>query len=124
MFAIYFLASGLSVLAAFGLPMEPRARLFMYFPIGLSVFGVFGAFTYYLPELYPTRLRGTGAGFCYNAGRLIAAPGPFLVGAIASRGAGALGGAVEALFYVGFVPLLGLLVMPWVMETKGKVLAD
>ena len=49
--------------------------LFMYFPIGLSVFGVFGAFTYYLPELYPTRLRGTGAGFCYNAGRLIAAPG-------------------------------------------------
>jgi hypothetical protein len=25
---------------------------------------------------------------------------------------------------VGFVPLLGLLVMPWVMETKGKVLAD
>ena len=64
MFAIYFLASGLAVLAAFGLPMEPRTRLFMYFPIGLSVFGVFGAFTYYLPELYPTRLRGTGAGFC------------------------------------------------------------
>jgi hypothetical protein len=28
------------------------------------------------------------------------------------------------LFYVGFVPLLGLLVMPWVMETKGKALAD
>ena len=50
--------------------------------------------------------------------------GPFLVGAIASRGAGALGGALEVLFYVGFVPLLGLLVMPWVMETKGKVLAD
>ena len=124
MFAIYFLASGLSVLAAFGLPLEPRTRLFMYFPIGLSVFGVFGAFTYYLPELYPTRLRGTGAGFCYNAGRLIAAAGPFLVGAIASRGAGALGGALQVLFYVGFVPLLGLLVMPWVMETKGKVLAD
>jgi hypothetical protein len=124
MFSIYFLASGLSVLAAFGLPMEPRTRLFMYFPIGLSVFGVFGAFTYYLPELYPTRLRGTGAGFCYNAGRLIAAAGPFLVGSIASRGAGALGGALQVLFFVGFVPLLGLLVMPWVMETKGKALAD
>ena len=59
----------------------------MCFRIGLSVFGVFGAFTYYLPELYPTRRRGTGAGFCYNAGRLIAAAGPSLVGAIASRGA-------------------------------------
>ena len=56
--------------------------------------------------------------------RLSAVLTPFLVGAIASRGAGALGGAVEVLFYVGFVPLLGLLVMPWVMETKGKVLAD
>jgi MFS family permease len=101
MFLIYFLASGIAVLAAFGLPLEPPARLFMYFPIGLTVFGVFGAFTYYLPELYPTRLRGTGAGFCYNAGRLIAAAGPFLVGAIASRGVGALGSALQVLFYVG-----------------------
>ena len=124
MFSIYFLGSGLAVLAAFGLPLDPRTRLFMYFPIGLTVFGVFGAFTYYLPELYPTRLRGTGAGFCYNAGRLIAAAGPFLVGAIASRGAGALGGALQVLFYVGFVPLAGLLVMPWVMETKGRPLVD
>jgi MFS family permease len=124
MFSIYFLLSGLAVLAAFGLPMEPRTRLFMYFPIGLTVFGVFGAFTYYLPELYPTRLRGTGAGFCYNAGRLIAAAGPFLVGSIAARGAGALGSALQVLFYVGFVPLLGLLVMPWVMETKDRALAD
>jgi MFS family permease len=124
MFIIYFLLSGLAVLAAFGLPLEPRTRLYMYFPIGLTVFGVFGAFTYYLPELYPTRLRGTGAGFCYNAGRLIAAAGPFLVGSIAARGAGALGSALQVLFYVGFVPLLGLLVMPWVMETKDRPLAD
>jgi MFS family permease len=124
MFTIYFLVSGLSVLAAFGLPMDPYTRLYMYFPIGLSVFGVFGAFTYYLPELYPTRLRGTGAGFCYNSGRLIAAVGPFIVGSVASRGAGALGSALHVLFYVGFVPLAGLLVMPWVLETKDKPLAD
>jgi MFS family permease len=124
MFTIYFLISGLSVLAAFGLPMDPHTRLYMYFPIGLSVFGVFGAFTYYLPELYPTRLRGTGAGFCYNSGRLIAAIGPFVVGSVAARGAGALGGALQVLFYVGFVPLAGLLVMPWVLETKHRVLSD
>ncbi len=124
MFTIYFLASGLSVLAAFGLPMDPHTRLYMYFPIGLSVFGVFGAFTYYLPELYPTRLRGTGAGFCYNSGRLVAAIGPFVVGSVAARGAGALGSALQVLFYVGFVPLAGLLVMPWVLETKGRALID
>ena len=38
-----------------------------------SVFGVFGSFTYYLPELFPTRLRATGSGFCYNFGRFVAA---------------------------------------------------
>jgi MFS family permease len=124
MFATYFLSSGVAVLAAFGLAFDPHTRLYMYFPIGLTTFGVFGAFTYYLPELYPTRLRGTGAGFCYNAGRLIAAVGPFLVGAIASRGAAALPSAMHALFFVGFVPLAGLLVMPWIIETRGHVLAD
>ena len=124
MFTIYFLFSGISVLAAFGLSLDPHTRLYMYFPIGLTTFGVFGAFTYYLPELYPTRLRGTGAGFCYNSGRLIAAIGPFLVGAVASRGAAALPSAMHALFFVGFVPLAGLLVMPWVLETKGRTLAD
>jgi MFS family permease len=124
MFAIYFLLSGLSILAAFGLPLNPHTRLYMYFPVGLTVFGVFGAFTYYLPELYPTRLRGTGAGFCYNSGRLIAAFGPFIVGSIAARGSAALSGSLDVLFFVGFVPLAGLLLMPWVIETKNKALAD
>ena len=53
-----------AIMAAFGLPLAPEQRLIMYFPIGLTIFGVFGSFTYYLPELFPTRLRGTGAGFC------------------------------------------------------------
>ena len=86
--------------------------------------GVFGSFTYYLPELYPTRLRGTGAGFCYNAGRVIAAAGPFLVGSIASRGANSLVTAMHVLFWVGVIPLLGLLLLPFTLETKGRALAD
>jgi MFS family permease len=121
MFAIYWLASAASILATFGLDLAPASRLYLYFAIGVSVFGVFGSFTYYLPELFPTRLRATGAGFCYNIGRVIASIGPFLVGAISSRGANA---AVDVLFYVGFVPLLGVAFMPWVIETKGRVLAD
>jgi len=124
MFAIYFVVSSLAILGTFGLPLGPEVRLYGYFVIGLSVFGVFGSFTYYLPELFPTRLRGTGAGFCYNIGRVIAAGGPFLVGAIASQGLNAVNTAVDVLFYVGFVPLLGLLLMPWVIETKGRALAD
>jgi MFS family permease len=124
MFAIYFFGSAVSVLAAFGLPLEPHTRLYMYFPIGLTVFGVFGSFTYYLPELYPTRLRGTGPGFTYNTGRVVAAVGPFLVGSIASRGVNALDTAMYLLFFVGFVPLAGLLVIPFMIETRDRALID
>lgn len=124
MFFIYFLFSAISIMAAFGLNLEPHARLYMYFPIGLTVFGVFGSFTYYLPELFPTRLRGTGAGFTYNIGRLVAAVGPFLVGSIAARGANALDSAMNVLFWVGIVPIIGLLTLPFVIETKGRELID
>jgi MFS family permease len=124
MFAIYFLGSAIAVLAAFGLPMEPHTRLYMYFPIGLTVFGVFGSFTYYLPELYPTRLRGTGPGFTYNTGRIVAAVGPFLVGSIASRGVNALDTAMYLLFFVGLVPLVGLLIIPFMIETRDRALID
>jgi MFS family permease len=124
MFGLYFAGSGLAILATFGLHLAPETRLVMYFLIGLTVFGVFGAFTYYLPELFPTRLRGTGAGFCYNVGRLIAAVGPILVGSIAAQGANSLTSALRALFYVGFVPLAGLFLLPWAIETKGRTLED
>jgi len=124
MFAIYFAGAAAAVLAAFGLDLAPETRLAMYFPIGLTIFGVFGSFTYYLPELFPTRLRGTGAGFCYNVGRIIAAGGVALVGSIAARGADSLASALAALFFVGFVPLAGLLFLPWVIETRGRMLAD
>jgi len=124
MFALYYLLSGVAILAAFGLDLPPQQRLYMYFFIGLTVFGVFGSFTYYLPELFPTRLRGTGAGFCYNVGRFIAAAGPFLVGTVAARGANSLQTALGALFWVGVVPLLGvvLALSPLVVETKGRAL--
>ena len=121
MFAVYFVLSAAALFLTFGLPLAPHARLYGYFFIGLTVFGVFGAFTYYLPELFPTRLRATGAGFCYNIGRVAAAVGPFLVGSIAARGAPNI---IQTLFWIGIVPLLGLCLLPWVIETRGRVLAD
>ena len=123
MFTIYYAISAAAVFATFGLDLSPEARLYSYFFIGLSVFGVFGSFTYYLPELFPTRLRGTGAGFCYNVGRFIAAGGPFLVGAIASRGADALGSALQVLFWIGLVPLIGVVLSRFAIETKDHQLA-
>jgi len=125
MFAIYFVGGALSMIAAFGLPLAPETRIIMYLPIGLTVFGVFGSFTYYLPELFPTRLRGTGSGFCYNIGRVAAAIGPFLVGEIGRRGGTAsLEAAMTVLFYVGFAGFLGFLGLHWVIETKGRALPE
>ncbi|MEO6654662.1 MAG: MFS transporter [Pyrinomonadaceae bacterium] len=124
MFFVYFLGSAISLMAAFGLNLEPYTRLYMYFAIGLTTYGIFGSFTFYLPELFPTRLRGTGSGFTYNIGRLVAAFGPFLVGSIAAVGANALDSAMYVLFWVGIVPIVGIFLLPFVIETKGQELAD
>jgi MFS family permease len=121
MFALYFVLSALALFGTFGPDWTGETRLYGYFAIGLTVFGVFGSFTYYLPELFPTRLRGTGSGFCYNIGRIVAAIGPFVVGSIAAQG---VQSAVQVLFWVGVIPLLGLLLMPWVVETRGRPLLD
>jgi MFS family permease len=124
MFTIYFLASAAAIMTTFGLNLAPQQRLYMYFLIGLTVFGIFGSFTFYLPELFPTRLRGTGAGFCYNVGRLVTAVGPIVVVWNASHSSNPLASAMAALFWVGVVPLVGLLAMPWVIETRGRALVD
>jgi MFS family permease len=124
MYALYFGLSAVSLFLAFGVQWPADLRLWLYLPVGLSVFGVFGSFTYYLPELFPTRLRGTGAGFCYNAGRVLAAAGPFVVGSIASRGADAYAAALDLLTWVALVPLLGLALLPWMIETRGRALPE
>ncbi|MCP2730618.1 MFS transporter [Limnofasciculus baicalensis] len=124
MFALYFIASAASILITFGLDLPPEIRMYLYLPMGIWVAGIFGSFSFYLPELFPTRIRATGAGFCYNIGRIVAAGGPFLVGSVASQGTNALNSALTTQFWFGFVPLLGLCFIPWVIETKGRVLVD
>ena len=124
MYFLYFGLSALSLLATFGLDLAPQIRLYLYFFIGLTVFGVFGSFTFYLPELFPTRLRATGSGFTYNIGRIIAAGGPFFVGSVAAAGAGDPNVVLNTLFFVGFVPLIGLLGFGWVIETRGQKMPD
>jgi MFS family permease len=124
MFGGYFLAAAAAIAATFGLPVDDATRIELFFAVGLTTFGVFGSFTFYLPELYPTRLRATGAGFCYNAGRVVAAVGPFVVGAVAGAGADALASALAVLTWVALIPLAGVLLVPFIPETRGVALAD
>lgn len=58
--------------------------LALFLPIfGFFTLGMHAGYAVYFPELYPTRLRGTGAGFCFNAGRLGTAAAFFGLGAVA-----------------------------------------
>jgi hypothetical protein len=59
---------------------------------------VFGLFTMLLPPLFPTLLRTTGAGFCYNIGRIAAAVGTIFAAQITQGG-----NFRTTLFYVGFL---------------------
>jgi len=88
--------------------------------LGFFTKGIFAGFPIYLPELYPTRLRATGAGFCYNAGRTVASLSPLLTGALVA----ALGGFGQAASAIALVYLLGLLILPFAPETKGRPLPE
>ena len=82
--------------------------------------GIFSGFPIYLPELYPTRVRATGAGFCFNAGRVLASASPFVTGSLVA----ALGSFNKAAAVIALIYLLGLAVLPFAPETKGKPLPD
>ena len=99
------------MLGAYGVTRGPDAVLRWLPWIGLAQ-GAFALFTMCLPPLFPTLLRTTGAGFCYNIGRIIAAAGTVIFGLFAQVGTGA--GAVcdhrLALFYASWLFLPAALV--------------
>jgi MFS family permease len=72
-------------IAMFGTYIIPRDHysLLLWTPWVGFFSGVFGLFTMYLPPLFPTLLRTTGAGFSYNIGRLAAAAGTVIFGMFA-----------------------------------------
>jgi MFS family permease len=123
MFVTYFLFSAAALLVTFGAPLEPRVRLGLLFAVGAGVYGIFATFTFYLPELFPARLRATGAGFCYNIGRILAAGGPFAVGALSAAAGGSSAAIMRMLLWFALVPLGAALITRFlVIETRGRAL--
>ena len=103
--------------------LTPRsyAHLLLLLPLlGFFNNGIFSGFPIYLPELYPTRIRATGAGFCFNAGRVFASAGPLLTGFLVT----ALGGFGRAASAIALIYLFGLLILPFAPETRGRPLPD
>ncbi len=82
MFAVGFVG----MLGSFATEHGHQALIAFWFPVVGFASGVFGLFTMYMPPLFPTLLRTTGAGFCYNIGRLVAAFGTVFFGWFAPVG--------------------------------------
>jgi MFS family permease len=94
--------------------------------IGFTHLSVFGGYSIYFPELFPTRLRGTGVGFCYNTVRYLAAGFPpmlmYLNSTLVAQG-------VEDPFrkaatILSFIFAIGLVALIWAPETKDQPLPE
>jgi MFS family permease len=72
----------------------------------------------WLPELYPTRMRATALAFAFNAPRFLAFLGPLTAGTIIV----AFGGYGQAAMVLASIYILGIVVAPFLPETKGKPL--
>jgi MFS family permease len=64
-----------------------------------------GALSVYIPSLFPTKVRASATGFCFNIGRLFTATVVFFIGALVSF----LGGYGNAVFIFSFIFLIGLI---------------
>jgi len=106
----------LTVIGYIFLPLTNRQMLFFGFPLGFFAAGIPSTLGALFNELYPSGIRGTGVGFCYNFGRVVSAAFPVLVGYMSrTMPLGAAIGIDAALAY-GMV-VLAVLFLP---ETKGK----
>jgi MFS family permease len=123
-FVIAFIAAFISTALVFGF-MAEFSQIFWMVPImGFCQLSLFAGYAIYFPELFPTHLRSTGTSFCYNVGRFVAATGPLIQAQLLS----VFSSKTEYLRYAGVtmcaVFLVGLLVLPFLPETRGQPLPE
>ena len=115
---LYAVCCFITVVSYLYLPISNGVMLVLGFPLGFFASGIFSPMGAYFTELYPTRLRGSGQGFCYNFGRGVGALFPMLVGLLSARmGLGQAICAFAATAY--FAMIFAILLLP---ETMGKEL--
>ncbi|MHB1302866.1 MAG: MFS transporter [Acidiphilium sp.] len=78
--ALFALCSALTVALYLLVPLTNGEMLILGFPLGFFAAGIPASMGALFSELFPAGTRGTGVGFCYNFGRVIASFFPFLVG--------------------------------------------
>jgi MFS family permease len=112
---VAFLAVGLVYLLA-----DSAAALLVVLPVfGFFTLGMHAGYAVYFPELFPTRLRGTGAGFCFNAARVLAAPALLGFSAVQANL-----GLPLAMVVLSSLYLCGLVLLVFAPETRGQPLPE
>lgn len=118
LFGVFALAAIVIVLAYTHAALDDRLMLLLGFPLGFCASGYYAGVGPFLTELFPTAVRGSGQGFCYNFGRGVGAAFPALVGHL---GASMPLGLAIAAFAAGAYALMfgAALLLP---ETAGREL--
>ncbi|UNC14849.1 MULTISPECIES: MFS transporter [Acidiphilium] len=118
LFLIFSAGAIITIITYTQIDIPNDAMLILGFPVGFFASGYFSGMGPFLTELFPTRLRGSGQGFCYNFGRGLGALFPALIGFL-TKSVG-YGNAI-AIFAVAAYTLffLAALALP---ETRGRVL--
>ncbi|MCE0968187.1 MFS transporter [Pseudomonas putida] len=117
-FILFAVGSFVIVLLYTQLPVSDGVMLWLGFPLGFFASGIFSGMGAFLTELFPTRIRGSGQGFCYNIGKVIAALFPLLIGMLGQNVPLGLGIGMFAAVSYGIV-IVAALSLP---ETRGKQL--
>jgi len=118
-FALMHVGALAVVPAVCWLPRDYTAMLLLLPVMGFFTLGIHAGYAVYFPELFPNHLRATGAGFCFNTGRLLAAPMLWGSGALKA----ALGLQTAVTILAGFFAA-GLLVLAYLPETRNTELID
>ncbi len=117
-FILFAVGSMVIAFSYTSLPMTDSAMFWLGFPLGFFSSGIFSGMGAFLTELFPTRVRGSGQGFCYNVGRAVGALFPFLIGMLSKQyGLGTTIGIFAGVAYG--VLIVAALTLP---ETRGREL--
>jgi hypothetical protein len=119
-YTVIILCQGAAILVTFA-QISTMTGLLWFAPVlGFFVVGGVGFFAAYFPELFPTAVRATGQGFCWNTARLIAALGPLVFGNLV----GVLGSVPAAGSLIPLIFVVGLISVWFGPETKAQPLPD
>jgi MFS family permease len=117
-FILFAISAAVLVVLYTQLPVTDTAMLFLGFPLGFFLSGIFSGMGALLSELFPSRVRGSGQGFCYNFGRAVGSLFPVLVGYFSKTMP--LGEAIGILAGGAYmIVVVAALILP---ETRGKAL--